>query len=488
MSNVIQHPGSRPFFDGEEPSRPRAFNVEAEQALLGALLLENGVFDLVSSVVEARHFYDPVHARIFEAIEKRIGLGLTASAVTIKGVMARDEGLEALGGPEYLAAMAGAAVSIVAAPDYAETIRNMWIRRQRADILDQAMEGLWDASDPDEVMAEMESQLLDVDEAPSVRSAGCTMAHALNTAVERMNQAYSGAEVPGVSLGIPELEKIIGKAQPGDYILLGGRPSMGKSAVAGEIARRIAKAGTAVVYWCHEMAPEDNAERILSAEVRERGLAVAYRDARAGRMSEDEFRSILEAGRDMESLPIHYVESSFRDITRVCHEMRSKARRFQRQGRDVVLVVDYLQQLTGPGRSRYEIVSDASAALKALAMEVRCPILVLSQLSRQVEHRDVKRPSLADLRDSGQIEQDANTVLFIYRDEYYLERDIQADPDADDVEVMRVALDRARGKLEIIVAKQRSGPLRTAVVRFDGATNSIHSSDSQSRDQREFGI
>jgi replicative DNA helicase len=163
------------------------------------------------------------------------------------------------------------------------------------------------------------------------------------------------------------------------------------------------------------MAPEDNAERMLTAAYRDKGGRVTYRDARNGRMLEEEFRGVIECGRDMERLPFHFIEPSIRSLTRLQHEIRRHTRRFQRQGRPVLIVIDYLQQIDPGGRSRYEIVSDASMGIKALAIELRTPILVLSQLSRRVEDRNPQRPMLADLRDSGQLEQDANTVLMLFR-------------------------------------------------------------------------
>lgn len=469
MSDVV--PFRQP---GQPEAAPPPHNIEAEQAVLGTLLLMNDTSEQMGAL-EPKHFFDPVHAKVYEMARRRIGLGMVASPVTLKGTLAADAGLAQLGGPDYLARLAGSVIAPSAVADYAGLIVDAWRRRQQMEILSRAIEAVSYAEDSDAALSEMESELLDVDEAQTQRASGITLGGALNEAIERMNAAYSGQTPPGISMGIPELERIVGKAQPGDYILIGARPSMGKSALAIDMARRMASAGTAVVYWCHEMAPADNAERLLTAETRARGVKVAYRDARAGRMSEAQFKALLEAGRAVEGLPIHFVESSIRDVTRVSHELRARARRYQRQGRDVVIVVDYLQQLTGAGKSRYEVVSETSAALKALAMEVRCPIIVLAQLSRSVEARDVKRPMMADLRDSGQIEQDANTVLLLYRDEYYIERQLQADPDGPDAPEISVLLDRARGKLEIIVAKQRSGPLETALVGFDGATNTIFS-------------
>ena len=454
------------------PERIQPFNIEAEQALLGALLLNNDIADRLAGL-EAEHFYDPVHERIYGLAMRRIAQAQRADAVALKMLLAGDEGLAQLGGTDYLARLAGAAISIVAAPDYARIITDLAARRRTLAALQDAQQALPTAEDPSEVMAALEAALAG-EEAGAGRESGIGLASAMERAIAGMNEAFQGDGPTGISLGIPALEEVIGKARPGDYILIAGRPGMGKSSVASVIAHRAALQGTAVVYWCHEMAPEDNAERMLTAGLRDRGGRISYRDARAGRMSEAEFRSLIALAHDMRGLPVHFIEPSIRRMARLQHEIRRHVRRFQRQGRFVLIVLDYLQQIDPGGRTRYESVSDASMGMKALAMELRVPVLVLSQLSRRVEDRDPPRPMLSDLRDSGQLEQDANTVLLLHRDEVVLQRAIEGDPEGDRAVDLRRALDRCQGLLEIIVAKQRSGPLCTVRVGFDGASSSLY--------------
>lgn len=451
----------------------RPVNIEAEQALIGAMLINNEIADHLSGL-DPEHFHDPVHGRIYGLIMRRIAEGRRADAVALRMLLADDEGLAELGGTDYLARLAGAAISIIAAPDYARDIMDLARRRRHMAALDEAIAALPTAEDPDDVLAALESALSADDGPTDQRRSGTTLSGAMEAALNGMNEAYHGRAPTGISLCIPVLEEVIGKARPGDYILLAGRPSMGKSAIASEIARRAAHKGTAVVYWCHEMAPEDNAERMLSAALRENGIRLPYRDARAGDMSEGQFRSMIETAHDMRTAPITFIEPAIRKMDRLCHEIRRHARRYQRAGHDVLVVVDYLQQIDPGGRSRYESVTEASMAMKALAMELRAPILVLAQLSRGVEQRENKRPMLSDLRDSGQIEQDANTVLLLYRDEYYLERALEADPDSPDAPAIEVALSKVRGALDILVAKQRSGPIKTVRLGFEGATNTLY--------------
>ena len=466
----------------DAPPRPQPHAIEAEQALLGALLLNNDVADRLVGL-EPEHFYDPVHGEIYALVLRRIADGKIASVPAIRAMMSDHEGLNQLGGHGYLTNLVGAVVSIASAPQYAEMIVDLARRRRMLAALQEAQEALPCAEDPAEVLAALEAALA-ADETGAERESGISFGGAMKAAIDGMNAAFQGGEPAGIDLGIPALTAVIGRARPGDVILLAGRPSMGKSAVAIEIARRVAqrgaaeraqgKPGTAVVYWCHEMVPADNGERMLTAHARDSTGGLSYRDARDGRMTEAQFRSLIEAGRDMERLPAHFVESSVRKLPRLKHELRRHARRFQRQGYEVLLVLDYLQQIDPGGRSRFDVVTEASMGVKALAIELRCPALVLSQLSRKCEDRDPPRPMLGDLRESGQIEQDANTVLLLYRDEYYLDRAIEANPDDERAVGWRAALDRCRGMLEIIVPKQRSGAVRTVRVGFDGATNSIY--------------
>lgn len=463
----------------EAPALPH--NIEAEQALLGALLLNNEVIDRIR--IDHDDFFDPVHARIYAKARQVIEKGGLASPVTMKPHLAADQGLAELGGTDYLARLAGATISIKSCPFYADSIVDLRRRRDALKAIEDAVSAISNIDgDLPETLATLLEALTDAD-GPS-RSI-ITMRQALKVATERMNDAYTGKKLPGVDLGVPELTEKMGNALPGEVILLGGRPSMGKSALALEMAKRASKAGAGVAYWCGEMAPEDNAERAMSSEAKSQGTSVAYHAARRGRMNEDQFRALLLAGRDLESLPFVFIEPSIKRLDRILHETRRQVRYFQKQDRETLVVIDYLQMIDAPGKNGYESVSAASKAIKALAIELRTPILLLSQLSRAVESRDNKRPTLSDLRESGQIEQDANTVLFCYRDEYYLERLANTETDAEKASSMIALLEKQKGIMELIIAKQRSGPIETVEVGFQGSTNSITSLGGPRGDQNE---
>ena len=451
-------------------------NIEAEQALLGALLLNNEMYEIVSPVIGAADFYDPVHARIWEAIGSKIKAGALASPITMKAHLADDEGLAELGGTDYLARLAGAAISISASPDYAEIIRDLSRRRSAIEAFESAIEDVTKFGDLGEIAGRVQGALVNTfDEGKR----SVSISDALTTAAERINAAYQGDNPPGVDLGIPELTKIIGLAQPDDMILLAGRPSMGKSAIAIEIARRCARDGVGVVYWCGEMSPQENAVRMMSAGAQDGGMGVPYSLARQGKIGENQFKALLQAGRDMESYPFRFISTSMTYMDDLANEIRRNVNALRKSCEDVIVVFDYLQLANDQGKSSYEIVSRISRSIKRLGGELQTPMLTLAQLSRAVESRDNKRPQLSDIRDSGTIEQDASNVIFIYRDEYYQRRALPPE-DSDLYPSALAALEMSAGKIELIVAKNRSGPApETAHIGANLATNTITSPEPQ---------
>lgn len=476
------------YLDGHEAALA-PHSIEAEQALLGAILLNNEAYDRVAPLVAPHHFYDPVHGRVFEIMARRISKGALASPITLRPLLQDDEGMQELGGAEYLVTLAEATISIAAIRDYAEMIRDLALRRDLLRIATEIEARAQAFSPEDEAsdqIAEAEKALATLARTGSARQAVITASQAAQAAVERMNQAFKGEVMPGIDLGIPELTEKLGNVQDGDVILLGGRPSMGKSAVALHMALSCADRDIGVVYWCGEMAPEDNAERALSAFAKQNGVTVPYHNARRGRMSEDEFRAIIEAGTRFERLPISFIEPSITDIERLSSEVRREVRKHQRKGRKCLVALDYLQQITVRNASRYETVTAASQSVKAMAVDLRVPVVLLSQLSRQVETRENKRPVLSDLRESGQIEQDANSVLFCYRDEYYSARLAQAEEDPVKKSALIAAAAQSQGVMELIIAKQRSGPIDTVEVGFDGATNTVYKLSPYGAGQAEF--
>ena len=446
-------------------------DVETEQAVIGAVLLENGIYDDVAAVIDEHDFYDPVHARIWQVIRDKVSTGALASPVTIRQHLT-DE-LSQLGGPEYLMRMVGAVVSIKATHQYVLVLKDLSQRRAAIEAMQEAKARITAMEAMPEVLSGLEGSLTaSEDKGPSD---SVTLGEAMTAAAERMNQAFTGDTPPGISLGIAEVSATMGNLLPGDVLLIGARPSMGKSALAIDIGKRVAKAGVGCVYWCGEMLPEDNAERLMSSEAAAAGTKVSYHLARQGRMREEQFKALLESARDMQDLPLMLVNPSIKRLDRLCHAIRRNVKKLRQRNEKCIVIVDYIQQITVNKSSRFEVVTEVSQQLKALAVELRVPMIVLSQLSRKVEERDDKRPRLSDLRESGQLEQDANVIWFLFREDYYLEREIPSMSDEGKMSAAIARLEDIKGQLDIITAKQRSGPLSTVVLAFDGATNSINS-------------
>ncbi len=455
-------------------------NIEAEQALLGALLVNNEVYDRVASIVNEAHFYDPVHGRIFEVIARRIQKNALASPVTIKAFMEDDEGLKELGGPAYLVRLAAASISIFAAKDYAQLIYDLAIRR---DLIAIGQEIATKAaavdveSEPKDQIVEAEQRLYQLGEAGQVDSGFQSFLRALHEAVDVANAAYQReGGMSGISTGLIDMDKKLGGLHPSDLLILAGRPSMGKTSLATNIAFNIAKAykkgikpdgtegaveGGVVGFYSLEMSSEQLAARILSE-----AAEIPSEQIRRGDMSEEEFRRFVEAAKDLESCPLFIDDTPALPIS----TLAARARRLKRQHGLDVLMVDYLQ-LVRPASakdSRVNEVSEITQGLKAIAKELNIPVIALSQLSRQVENRDDKRPQLSDLRESGSIEQDADVVMFVYREEYYKEREKPGDHEQDKMMAWQEEMAALHGKAEVIIGKQRHGPIGHIELSFEG--------------------
>ena len=461
----------------EEDTLPH--NIEAEQQLLGAILTNNDIYDRIAALVKAEHFFEPVHARIFEIAVARIQKNALASPVTLKAYLEEDEGLKELGGPAYLARLAGSAISAFAARDYAQMIYDLAVRRELMalgrDISDRARRIDVD-SDPKDQITEAEQRLYTLAEQGTVEKGFVSFLKATTEAVQTALAAYQreGA-LSGVSTGLVDLDKKLGGLHPSDLLILAGRPSMGKTSLATNIAFNIAKAykrgkrpdgsegavnGGVVGFFSLEMSAEQLAARILSE-----ASEVPSEQIRRGDMTEAEFRRFVEAAKALESCPLYIDDTPALPISQVA----ARCRRLKRtHGLDVVFV-DYLQLLrgTGKGDNRVQEIAEISMGLKALAKELSIPVVALSQLSRQVESRDDKRPQLSDLRESGSIEQDADVVLFVYREEYYL-KNKEPKLGTEDHIKWENDMNEARGKAEVIVAKQRHGPTGTVQLGFQG--------------------
>jgi replicative DNA helicase len=455
-------------------------SVEAEQQLLGAILTNNDVFDRIAAIIGPKHFYDPVHARIFETAAARIAKNALASPVTLKTFLEDDEGLKELGGPAYLARLAGAAISAFAARDYAQMIYDLSVRRDLIavgrDISDRA--GKVDVdSEPKEQIVAAEQALYALAEQGTAEQGFQSFLRAVTDAVEMANAAYQReGGLAGVSTGLIDMDKKLGGLHKSDLLILAGRPSMGKTSLATNIAFNIAKAyrkgirhdgtegavdGGVVGFYSLEMSAEQLAARILSE-----ASEVPSEQIRRGDMTEAEFRRFVEAAKSLEACPLFIDDTPALPIA----QLAARARRLKRTHGLDVLMVDYLQLVRGSGRSENRVneISEITMGLKAIAKELNIPVVALSQLSRQVENREDKRPQLSDLRESGSIEQDADVVMFVYREEYYKEREKPGDHEMEKMAQWQEEMERLHGKAEVVIGKQRHGPIGTVDLSFEG--------------------
>jgi replicative DNA helicase len=463
---------------GEEPL---PHNIEAEQQLLGAILTNNDVFDRISALVKGEHFYEPTHQRIFDLAAARIQKNALASPVTLKAFLEDDPGLKDLGGPAYLARLAGAAISAYAARDYAQTIYDLAVRRSLIDLGREiaARAAKVDIDlEPKEQIVEAEQALYKLGEQGHAERGFQSFLKAVTDAVNVANAAYQrDGGLAGLATGLADLDKKLGGLHPSDLLILAGRPSMGKTSLATNIAFHIAKSyrrgkrpdgtegaveGGVVGFFSLEMSAEQLAARVLSE-----AAEVPSEQIRRGDMTEAEFRRFVEAAKDLEACPLYIDDTPALPIAQVA----ARARRLKRTHGLDVLFVDYLQLLRGTAKgpdNRVQEVSEITQGLKAIAKELNIPVVALSQLSRQVENRDDKRPQLSDLRESGSIEQDADVVMFVFREEYYREREKPGDHDLEAMAKWQAVMEQVHGKAEVIIGKQRHGPIGNVELAFEG--------------------
>ena len=462
------------------PSTVMPHSIEAEQQLLGAILTNNEVYDRVSQIISASHFYEPVHARIFELCTARITKNTLASPVTMASFMDKDAGLKELGGAEYLARLAASAIAAFAARDYAQMIYNLAIRRELIqlgqDISARAGEVTVE-EEPKDQITKAEQALYNLAVEGQSDSGFQSFLSAVTTAVDTANNAYKrDGGLAGISTGLIDLDKKLGGLHKSDLLILAARPSMGKTSLATNIAFSIAKAykrgpladgtegtvnGGVVGFYSLEMSAEQLAARVLSE-----ASEVPSERIRRGDMTEAEFRRFVDAAKTLESCPLFIDDTPALPIS----QLAARARRLKRTHGLDLLIIDYLQ-LVRPASakdSRVNEVSEITQGLKAIAKELNIPVVALSQLSRQVENREDKRPQLADLRESGSIEQDADVVMFIFREEYYKEREKPSDHELEKMAQWQDDMERLHGKAEIIIGKQRHGPIGTVELSFEG--------------------
>jgi replicative DNA helicase len=467
-----------------QPVQQLPHNLEAEQALLGALLFDNAAYERLPDSLQGRHFYEPFHQRLFEAVEDHVRKGMLAEPIVLMERFKRDPAFEELGGLRYLADLVDRAPPAANAADYARVVFDLALRRELirigGDIAKAAHDGDPEKDGRDQIEI-AEQQLYALAEGGAANATGFVpFADALTGAVKMTAEAYErDGGLAGTSTGLIDLDRQIGGLHPSDLIILAGRPSMGKTALATNIAFNIARnyafepqadgtrktvRGGVVAFYSLEMSSEQLALRIL-ADV----SGVSGDKLRKGEIDAREYAAVRDAAIEIQDSPLYIDATGGLSIAK----LTARARRLKRQVGLDLIVVDYLQLVTASehkqGQGRVQEVSEITMGLKALAKELSVPVIALSQLSRQVEQREDKRPQLSDLRESGSIEQDADIVMFVYRESYYLGR---AEPREGTEEHLKWQedMDRVAGVAECIIGKQRHGPIGTVRLSFDSDT------------------
>ncbi len=457
-------------------------NIEAEMALLGAVLTNNEACDRVTQFLQPEHFFEPLHARIFDAAASLIRMGKLASPVTLRSFFENDATMKDVGGPAYLARLAGSATTIINAEEYGRTIHELAQRRKLITVGTDIVNEAFDASVEDSVRSlieRAETTLYSLAEVDKYGKGFMPFGRALTDAIDMASAAYQrDGHLSGMSTGLRDLDEKMGGLQNSDLIILAGRPAMGKSALATNIAYHIAKSykaeyqtdgsnkvidGGIVALFSLEMSAEQLATRIIAEQ-----SGIGSEKIRRGKISEDEFARLVEVSQELQKLPLYIDATGGLTIA----QLSARARRLKRQRGLGLIVVDYLQLLAGSSKKasegRVQEVTEITVGLKALAKELAVPVIALSQLSRQVENRDDKRPQLADLRESGSIEQDADVVMFIYREEYYLLRKEPRPGTAEHI-TWQDEMAKAEGVAEVIIGKQRHGPTGIVELQFNAA-------------------
>lgn len=465
--------------EDEKSFRLAPHNVEAEQALLGAIMVNNEAFYRVSDFLMPEHFYEPIHREIYEVIAKVIRAGRTATPITLKTHL--PEALTAdMTMPQYLARLAAEATTVINAADYGQTVYDLAIRRNLIQIGEEMVSTAY-ASEVEETANKQieyaEKALFDLAEKGRYDGGFQPFNEALKQAITMAGEAYSrDGTLSGMATGLTDLDRLMGGLQRSDLIILAARPAMGKTSLATNIAFNVAKSyraevlpdghmktvdGGQVGFFSLEMSAEQLATRILAEQAE-----ISSSDIRRGNIHESQFSRLVDVSNMMAASPLFIDDTGGISV----QQLAARARRLKRQKGLDLLIVDYLQLLSGSSKkaseNRVQELTEITTTLKALAKELEVPIIALSQLSRQVENRDDKHPQLADLRESGSIEQDADVVLFVYREEYYLKNKEPKEGTPEHL-AWQGEMEQVHGKAEVIIGKQRHGPTGTVQLSFE---------------------
>ncbi len=442
-------------------------NIEAEQSVIGSVLLSNEIFDEINMIINSRNFYDPMHQKIFSAIEKLIYSGMLANPITLKNHFENEK--DEINIPEYLVKITKFSSSSRQTIEYSKLIYDLYVKRELIKI----SENIIDASklndldnDGQKIIENFEKSLFDLAEKGSFSSSLVKFDEAMKMTIEMASNAYKNdAGIVGVPTGLTDLDDRLGGLHKSDLLIIAGRPSMGKTALATNIAYNAAKKiqddnkKSTVAFFSLEMSSEQLSTRILAEQSR-----IKSNDIRRGRISEEQFDKFIETSKNISELPLYIDETPAITIA----ALSNRARRIKRlYGLDLV-VVDYIQLMRASNfkDGRVQEISEITQGLKALAKELSVPVLALSQLSRAVEQRDDKKPILADLRESGSIEQDADVVMFVYREAYYIERKEPRPATVEHAE-WQAKMNEVSNLAEIIIGKQRHGPTGNVMLEFE---------------------
>ena len=483
-----------PLREGDQVYRTPPANIEAEQALLGAILVNNAAYHRVAEFLKAEHFAEGVHGRIFAAIAKLMERGQLANPVTLKNLFDQDGALGEIGGAQYLARLAASVVTIINAEDYGRAIHDLFLRRQLIsigeDVVNDAFQHDLEREAKHQIEA-AEQKLFVLAETGQFEGGFRPFNAALGSAIIQAEAAFKrSGRTTGVSTGFTDLDKLLGGLHPSDLVVLAGRPSMGKTALATNIGfyaarhytptkspdgRTIAEDGAVVGFFSLEMSAEQLATRILSEE-----SGVPSNNIRKGEVSHEDFARFVEASQALSEVKFFVDDTPALTIA----GLRTRARRLLRQQGLGLVIVDYLQLIRGADNApenRVQEISEITRGLKALAKELNVPVLALSQLSRAVEQREDRRPMLSDLRESGSIEQDADVVMFVFREEYYHQMRKPSDSNREKMDEWQAEGNRVEGKAEVIIGKQRHGPTGTVELQFEAAVTRFANLESGER-------
>lgn len=448
-------------------------NIEAEQALLGALLHDNRLFEQVGDFLRPSHFIDPLHGRIFEAIAHFIQKGQLANPITLKNYFKEGGASDQVGSAEYLITLAGCVVSLFNTADYGKQIYDLYLRRELVHLGEEMSQNARAHELENTAIAQIEStekRLFDLATLGQAERGFQDFNQALATAIHTAETAFKrDSHVVGVTTGFLDVDHKLGGLHPSDLIIVAGRPSMGKTALATNMAFNAAQTalkgaqagGASVAFFSLEMSAEQLALRLLGQET-----GISSDRIRRGSISQDDFPKFVDVSRHLSKLPLFIDDTPGLSVA----ALRTRARRLQRQNGLGLIVIDYLQLMTtgkNNNENRVQEVSEITRGLKSLAKELNVPVIAISQLSRSVEQRDDKRPQLADLRESGSIEQDADVVMFVYREEYYISRQKPGE-NSEKILGWQQQMGQVHNLAEVIIAKQRHGPIGTITLHFEG--------------------